>query len=195
MAERDDREDRELVARLADGDAGAWSQFVSRDGPLVVALVRRALHGRGIRASDADVDDLVSEVFASFLERDRHLVRSFRFGCSWRSWLAIVTQGRIGRWLRGRNKATGPPLEDVVLAADSSDGPVETATRADQGEKLRAAVARLPERDRIALRLFYEEQLSREEIGSVLGTTAEHTGVILDRARRKLRDTVGWSES
>lgn len=189
MGDQDDGEDRELVARLAEGDPGAWGQLVARDGPLVVALVRRTLHARGVRPSDADVDDIVGEVFAAFLERDRHLVRSFRFGCSWRSWLAIVAQGRVGRWLRARKKAAhGPPLEEVVLAADSSEGPVAQAGRADEATKLRAAIARLPDRDRIALRLFYEEGLGREEVGRALGTTPEHAGVILDRARRKLRD-------
>jgi RNA polymerase sigma-70 factor (ECF subfamily) len=183
-------QDRELVARLAEGDAAAWSEFVSRDGPLVVALVRRALHNRGIRAGESDVDDIVGEVFAAFLERDRHLVKSFRFGCSWRSWLAIVAQGRIGRWLRSRGKTSGAPLDEQLVAEDSSEGPLAQADRADQATKLREAIARLPERDRIALRLFYEEKLSREEIGRVLATNAEHVGVILDRARRKLRDMV-----
>jgi RNA polymerase sigma-70 factor (ECF subfamily) len=190
VGDRDETDDRGLVARLAEGDAAAWSEFVARDGPLVLALVRRALHGRGIRASGADVDDIVSDVFAAFLERDRHLVRSFRWGCSWRSWLAIVAQGRIGRWLRGRAKARAMPLEDVLVADDSKDEPDRRASASDQAERLRRAVEKLPERDRIALRLFYEEKLSREEIGRVLGATPEHVGVILDRARRKLRDMV-----
>jgi RNA polymerase sigma-70 factor (ECF subfamily) len=190
VTEETDREDRRLVARLAEGDAAAWTEFVVRDGPLVLALVRRALHTRGIRAGDSDVEDIVSEVFAAFLERERHLVKSFRWGCSWRSWLAIVAQGRIGRWLRSRGKTAGVPLDEQLVAEESSEGPLAQADRADQAARLKAAIAKLPERDRIALRLFYEEKLSREEIGRVLATTAEHAGVILDRARRKLRDMV-----
>ncbi len=179
-------DDREHVERLVSGDPGAWSTFVDRDGPLVLALVRRALHQRGIRAAEADVEDLVSEVFASFLERDRALLRQFRFECSWKSWLAIVTQGRIGKWLRARRAPT-TALEDVLVAEESGEGPVNQATRREDTERLREAVARLPERDRLALQLFYEEKLSREEIGKILGLSAAHAGVVLDRARKKLR--------
>jgi RNA polymerase sigma-70 factor (ECF subfamily) len=183
-------EDQDLVARLAAGEPGAWNTFVARDGPLVVALVRRALHGRGVRASEADVEDLVSEVFTAFLERDRALVKQFRFECSWKSWLAIVTHGRIGRWLRAR-RAAPVPIEEVLVAEESGEGPVNQATRSEEVTRLRDAVAKLPERDRLALQFFYEEKLSREEIGKILGLTAAHAGVVLDRARKKLRDSEG----
>jgi RNA polymerase sigma-70 factor (ECF subfamily) len=185
VAARDDGDDRALVQELVRGDAGAWATFVERQGPVVLALVRRALHARGIRAGEADVDDLVSEVFTAFLERERALLRSFRFECSLRSWLAIVTQGRIGRWLRARKKTAS--LDEALLAEASDEQPIEAAAESELHARLKAAIETLPERDRVALRLFYEEHLSREEIGKVLGTSAAHTGVILDRARRKVR--------
>lgn len=179
-------DEREQVAKLARGDPAAWSAFVANEGPLVLALVRRALHARSVKASQADVDDLVAEVFAAFLDRERALVKQFRFECSWRSWIAIVTQGRVGKWLRARRAPT-TSLEEVLVAEESGEGPVRQAVRREDVERLREAIAKLPDRDRLALRLFYEEKLSREEIGRALGITPAHAGVVLDRARKKLR--------
>ena len=58
-----------------------------------------------------------------------------------------------------------------------------------QSEKLLAAIRRLPRADRAVIALYLED-LSLAEIGDILGITANHAGVKLHRAKRKLKNLV-----
>jgi RNA polymerase sigma-70 factor (ECF subfamily) len=50
-----------------------------------------------------------------------------------------------------------------------------------------AALAALPERQRVALTLFHYEGLSQIEVGDMLGITDEAVESLLARARRSLK--------
>jgi RNA polymerase sigma factor for flagellar operon FliA len=87
-------------------------------------------------------------------------------------------------------------LEDVAEQAFSI--PDEQARRPDvQAEEsqfveaLVAAIEQLPERDRLVMSLYYEEELNLKEIGSILDVSESRVSQILSANVKKLRAILG----
>jgi len=88
-----------------------------------------------------------------------------------------------------------PHSQAFVTVEDADDGTLDTSldafarlsTAEDIGQ-LRDAIAGLPERERQILALYYEEELTYREIGSILGVTESRICQILRGAQRKLKE-------
>jgi len=78
---------------------------------------------------------------------------------------------------------------DSVLeeCADSRDGPVEQLTEIGFTKALADAVAGLPEREKLVVSLYYEEELNLKEIGAVLGVSESRVCQIQSQAMLRLR--------
>src|SRR4051794_15281662 len=90
---------------------------------------------------------------------------------------------------------TLPHSQTFVPVEDADDGTLDTSldafarlsTAEDIGQ-LRDAIAGLPERERQILALYYEEELTYREIGSILGVTESRICQILRAVQRKLKE-------
>jgi RNA polymerase sigma factor for flagellar operon FliA len=76
--------------------------------------------------------------------------------------------------------------EEPVAPADHA--PDHRLLQEEQVSELRAAVARLPERERSVLALCYFEELTMKEVGAALGVTESRVCQIRQRALRRLRE-------
>jgi len=90
---------------------------------------------------------------------------------------------------------TLPHSQTFVPVEDADDGTLDTSldafaclSRAEDVGRLRDAVVTLPERERQILALYYEEELTYREIGSILGVTESRICQILRGVQRKLKD-------
>jgi RNA polymerase sigma-70 factor (ECF subfamily) len=88
----------------------------------------------------------------------------------------------------GAARKSGGPRRGVVVANDarvrSAEGPGSPAPEPEVGA-LYDAIARLDTIERALVTLFLED-LTYAEIGSVLGLSVSHVGVMLHRAKKKL---------
>jgi len=90
---------------------------------------------------------------------------------------------------------TLPHSQTFVPVEDVDDGTLDTSldafarlsTAEDIGQ-LRDAIAALPERERQIIALYYEEELTYREIGSILGVTESRICQILRGVQRKLKE-------
>jgi len=84
------------------------------------------------------------------------------------------------------------------LVAPQDDGPGEYISNDDPGpekhvskdffkESLAKAIERLPEREKLVLALYYDEQLNLKEIGQVLGVSESRVSQIHSQAAARLR--------
>ena len=80
-------------------------------------------------------------------------------------------------------------------AVDTTPGPLGEVTDGAMRQALVQAIEALPERERLVMSLYYEEELNLKEIGAVLGVTESRVcqlhGQALLRLKRRLRD---WRE-
>ena len=100
-------------------------------------------------------------------------------------WLA--TRRAIDR-LRTRNRRQSRfGSGDIALAQSSAPGPSETAQLNELADRVRLELTKLPQRQAEAFWLACVEEMTYEEVGRQLGIDPSTIGVLIHRARRRLR--------
>lgn len=167
-------EDDLLMRRYAAGDAGAAAALIAAHAPRVLSLARRML------GEAAEAEDVAQEA----------MLRLWRAAPDWRA-----GEAGVGAWLR--RVASNLCLDRLrrrreSLAAEPPDRPDERPAALDrlaQDERaaaLRAALAELPERQRLAIVLRHFEERPNPEIAAILETSVEAVESLLARGRREL---------
>lgn len=169
-----DASDADLLARYAAGDRSAARDLTLRLAPRVLALARRML------GDAAEAEDVAQEA----------ILRLWRMAPDWRvgeaqvsTWLYRVASNLCIDRLRRRRERTGEALPET---ADPAPGALDRLVAADRAAALQAALAALPERQRLAIVLRHFEERSNPEIAAVLDTSVEAVESLLARARREL---------
>ena len=148
--------DGDLIARVGEGDAGAFEQLYRRYSRPVFALALRRLGDRG-RAEDA-----VQETFASIWRSAGSYRRERGPGAPW---LYAVARNAIV----DRRRALGPVPAEPVDEASSDAGPDERAESSWTAWRIHRALAELPEQERKLIELAYWGGLSQSEIADFVG--------------------------
>jgi RNA polymerase sigma factor (sigma-70 family) len=173
-----------LSQEFARATPPCFDELVAAHQAHVTRLAHRLLAWR----SGIDLEDVVQEVFlAAFIHRSR-----FRGRASLSTWLTAITINRCRshqrrwrlwwKWVARQPKADpasrAPPLEQGLDAKE-------------RGAKVRAAVQRLPPRDREVIVLRYFEGLSPPDIATLTRQSKNAVEVRLHRARGKLAEALG----
>lgn len=142
----------------------------------------RQLLGTAERAEDAAQE--------AFLRAYRSFER-YDASQSFAAWIMSIARNHCLDLLRRRSKeaALFGSEADEVAAAESPDTDGFSATlTAERAAGVNAAVAKLPERYRVPLALAYYADADYDEIATALGITRTHVGVLLCRAKQRLRE-------
>ena len=178
-------EDAALVRRCKAGDVEAFGALVTRHEARVGALVGRILGN----ATPEDVEDTAQDVF---VQAWRALPR-FRGDARFSTWLyRIATNTAIRQWHRRKKHWQMTVEEDRGAEAASPTRLSEDIARREEGRALRAALDRLPEKQRTVLLLHYFEEYSCEEIALLLGCSVGTIWSRLHYGCRKLRGQLQW---
>jgi RNA polymerase sigma-70 factor, ECF subfamily len=162
--------DGELIARVGEGDSGAFELLYRRYARPVFALALRRLGDRG-RAEDA-----VQETFAS-VWRSAGSYRQERGPGA--PWLYAVARNAIV----DRRRALGEPPAEGVEEASKDAGPAERAESSWTAWRVHRALAELPENERRLIELAYWGGLSQSEIAQFLNVPL---GTVKTRTRSAL---------
>ncbi len=180
-----DASDDALVQATALGDTDAYRVLVERWSPRVLAFLTRALGRR------ADAEDLAQETFLRLHRAAPRYVAEGRFA----AWLFRIAgnlaRGELRRrklrsWLSGASAPEDTERLDSLPAPRhfDADGPLRDAeTRAALAEGL----ARLPDRQRLAVLLRYYEGLRVRDVAEALGTSEDAAESLLARGTSLLR--------
>ncbi len=169
-------EDDALMARIAVGDGAAFAEFVDRHLSAVVAFASRFLGRRG------DGEDVAQEALVRVWVK----APGWRpLGPSPRSWLFRIAYNLCVDEVRRRRPVAA--LEEAGEAPDPGATPEEALLGRDRAERLAAALASLPERQRRALALCAYEGLSNGDAAAALEISVEALESLLARGRRGLR--------
>jgi RNA polymerase sigma-70 factor, ECF subfamily len=153
-------DDRRLVAACLDGRTEAFEVIVERHRRAVYQLCYR------FAGTHEDASDLAQDVFL----RAYRGLRRFRGDASLATWLYRIGVNVCLNKVSAKRPAQESVDEQPHLAAVTVD-PDATLIRDEEALRVRAAVARLPRKQRATLVLRIYHDLSHQEIAAALGTT------------------------
>jgi RNA polymerase sigma-70 factor (ECF subfamily) len=155
-----------------------WQEIVSRDGPAVWRSAYRYVGNR------ADADECFQEALLAAWEFSRRQQVQ-----NWRALLIRLAAARaIDRLRRRRHQATPREVPDWNSLPDQSPSPDQSAEDAELSERLRTALALIPPRQAEVFCLHCLEGFSYQEVAGQLAITVDAVGVLLHRARNRLRE-------
>jgi RNA polymerase sigma-70 factor, ECF subfamily len=175
--------DDELLERLGRAEPAAFARLVELHFQPVYRVAWRMLGGRD------GAEDVAQEAFLRLWRNPRQV----RDGKALKSWLMRVASNLVVDGYRRRGPVDAGELPD---AADDAPGPELALRRADVAATIDAAIAGLPERQRLALVLSHYEGCGNPEIALALDVSVEAVESLLARARRSLKIVLAdrWEE-
>ncbi|HEY7152414.1 MAG TPA: RNA polymerase sigma factor [Gemmataceae bacterium] len=177
-----------LIRRALSGDVGAWNDFFRE--------IRKYLHAEIRRVLGTDVQGPLdhSAIAQSTLRRVwEQIGEQFPDGPNdvalrrFLAWISTIVRNRSWEEWRRRNrhpvKAVGSAIEHVAEPCSGE----RRVNREHIAAELAAALARLPEKHRQVVELFWFERLSDSKISERLGCSEGAIRVLRFRALRKLQ--------
>ena len=153
-------DDRRLVDACLGGAVEAFDVIVARHQRAVYQLCFRFVRRH------EDAADLTQEVFL----RAYRGLRRFRGDAAMATWLYRIGVNVCLNQVAAR-KAQELPLDDAPEVRAAGGDPASSLLKSEAGARVRAAVARLPPKQRATLILRVYQDLSHREIALALGTT------------------------
>lgn len=182
----EDAEDVRLMGLAGAGDTAAFEQLVERHQRLVIGTVGRML------GSPSDAEDIAQQVFVRVWKN----VNRYEPRAKFTTWLLKITRNLVFNELRRRSRHPAVPLqsqadeEERPLKDEHAVAPDATLLEHELQEAVDAAIARLPETQRMAVILRRYEELSYEEIAEALDQSVSAVKSLLFRARTELRESL-----
>ena len=191
-------EELRLLSKCLDGDKEASELFVRRFSGLIYYSVRQTLAAKGIPFGNEDLEDLHNTIFLNLFEKNARKLSQYKGknGCSVASWLRVVAVRTVLNHLRrkGFDGFVRPgeqiPFEELSHKDREDLGPLALMERAEQKRIIHEAIQFLAPRDRLFIRLFFEEGLSIEEVADSLGISLQNAYTVKHRAVQKLKSHI-----
>lgn len=169
-----DDPDSTLLAEATAGDEKAFARLVERHYDIVYRVVWRVTSGH------ADTQDIVQEAFLKLWNNPGQV----RQGLALRGWLMrVATNLAIDR---ARRKQASNIDDQPEIAASGPDA-LDQVLGGQSANDINSALARLPERQRLALSLVYFENMSNIEAAKAMEIRVEAIESLLARGRRALK--------
>jgi RNA polymerase sigma-70 factor, ECF subfamily len=180
-----------LVAQALAGSQSAFEQIVRRYQRPVITLIARMV------GDFSTAEDLAQETFVKAFRNLAAFDTTRRLS----SWLFRIAHNTALDALRRSRPPVVPieqaPTESHRLAAEpSAPASADPVERAALGKAIAAGLAQLRPEQRSAMTLRYEESLSFEEIGRILGIPEATARSHVHRARKELSRLLaaaGWA--
>ena len=183
-----DAEEQALLAGLRAGSDTAFETLVRTTSPRLLAVARR------IVGSDEDARDVLQEAYASAFKS----IGRFEGNAKLSTWLHRIVVNMALMRLRTRKRKPEESIEPL-LPAFKDDGHMVQVTgqwddgadvaleRAEVQAYVRAQIDKLPDTYRTVLLLRDIEEMSTNDVATLLDTTENAVKIRLHRARQALR--------
>jgi len=164
--------DKMLVRAVLAGDKAAYENLYDRYAPLIRAVCNDTT------GNLADAQDLAQDVFMRAYKNLDQLWYPDRFA----KWLVGIARRRCQEWLRRNLRLKDNPVELSEVQIAVPDPPDD-----DRIELLRKMIATLPDKERLALHMFYLQGNSADNARRIMGLSRSGYYRVLERARNRLK--------
>jgi RNA polymerase sigma-70 factor, ECF subfamily len=179
--------DAALMLRVKRGDIAAFEELIEKYKQPIVNMMYRMLR-------DLDeAEDLAQNVFV----RVHQSAGRYEVSAKFSTWIFTIARRLCLNEIRRRGRHPAESLESSQ--SDNEDqaprqfedvktfSPPEAALHGELAQKIEEALAQLPEKQRLAIVLCRQEELSYEEIAKVLGCSVPATKSLIHRGRETLK--------
>jgi RNA polymerase sigma-70 factor, ECF subfamily len=179
--------DAALMLRVREGDDAAFAQLVDKYKQAVMNLAFRMLHDL------TEAEDLAQNVFVQVYKS----AHRYRISAKFSTWLFTIARNLCLNEIRRRSRH---PVESIDTPHQEQESPAprqfedraavappDSLLHLELEEKVQAALAQLPENQRLAIVLCRQEDLSYDDIARVLGCSISATKSLIHRGRETLK--------
>ena len=166
-----------LVLLAQGGSRDAFARLVARWTPKVLAFAARTL------GSTEVAKDVVQDTWESAARGLKRLDDPARF----RAWLYAIASRKCTDALRGKYRGQRLAEKAQAMADEPADAERDNNDRLD----VAAALKRLPAEQRVAISLYFGEEMSVAEIATATGVPEGTVKSRLFAARKVLRENLG----
>jgi len=176
-----------LMVRIGAGDPAAFRVLVERHQDAVVGTVAKML------GNPAEAQDISQQVFLRLWRHAKH----YRPEAKFTTYLFTITRNLVfneSRRRRRRKEISSNEYEassHTQIEANPDRQPDAELLQSELRQAVDAAIAALPEIQRMAVVLRRYEQMPYEEMAVVLGLSVSAVKSLLFRARTSLRESLG----
>ncbi len=186
--------DGALVERVIGGERSAFDDLVRRYQRQAVAVSYRLL------GNSHDALEVTQDAFIKAFSSLATLQKPEAFG----GWLMRIVSNLSLNYRRSRKTRSQLPLDDLLgpsegagqaeAAGGSSDwmsqsgDPVHLLASEEMGRKLQAALAQLPEKQRMAIVMFTIEEMPQKQVAEALNCSVEAVKWHVFQGRKKLKE-------
>jgi len=175
-------DEQRLVRLCRSGDDSAFADLVERHQAVVFGTVLRLVRDREVAA------EVTNRAFYRAYEH----IAEFDENRPLRPWLARIGANEGLNELRRRRRDADHSVggEEAAIELEKLAGgpdPADVVRQRERSSDLRAAIDRLPEAQRVVIVLRYFADLSYADIAEATQQTVNNVGVVLLRARERLR--------
>ena len=185
--------DGQLVERTIAGDRKAFDQLIRKYQRQAVAVSYRLL------GNSADAQEVTQDAFLKAFTSLASLQKPEAFG----GWLMRIVSNLSLNYRRSRKTRSSVPLTEVLgpqggetteshgggseWMAASAD-PVRGLEGRELGVKLKAALAQLPEKQRLAIVMFTIDEMPQKQVAEALECSVEAVKWHVFQGRKKLKE-------
>ena len=167
-------DDARLLKAAAQGSTAAFTKLVGQYQDLIYRIVWRLSNGH------ADAEDITQEVFLRLWKNPGQI----REAGALKGWLVRVASNLVMDKYRAR------PLQDIDQVGELEDGrptAEDSLALSWSAKRIDAAIAALPDRQKLALSLVHFEQLGNGQAAAIMEVSVDALESLLARARRNLK--------
>ena len=172
-----EKDDHELLALIQDGNGQAFATLVERHTERFYRLAYRYLQNK------AAAEDVVQDAFVKLWENPAiwEPERNSRFT----TWFYRVV---VNLCLDLQKRKKPVALDEEIPLIDDREPADEMMMRLQEQKALEKEIAALPERQRTALNLCFDEGLSNQEAAAVMGVKLKALQSLIMRAKTTLKE-------
>ena len=187
MGDNEDANDEDVawMARIARGDDDAFRLLVEKHQKAVIGTVAKMTNG------SADSEDIAQQVFLRVWKSAKRYQPTAKFT----TFLFTITRNLVFNETAKKSRRKESSIEEQeeewhrsVASSDESSQPDQKLAQSEMKQVVDNAIARLPEKQRLAVILRRYEQMPYEEMATVLELSVPAVKSQLFRARNSLRE-------
>lgn len=187
-------DDISLQKECINGDQGAWDIFVKRFSKLVYYSIIKTLRYYENAFQQEDAEDIFNDIFISLIEDDYRRLRQFdsRYGCTLSSWIRLISIRHTIDFLRTKRQHfsiddEGTPFKFTQALRDNSMSVMDQIEKTEMQGLIEEAMESLSSSDRLFMKLYYEKELTPEEISDIMNVSVNTIYSKKNRIREKIK--------